>query len=275
MAVARPDAPRMNRPVQVFEQAPVAPLRPFIRGFRVVEFDAEHHDHHFPDIGAVAALSFRGHCRLDGQRAAPAVFTGVHEHLRVHAHGAGHAVLLALFTPAGARAFLRPSLEEFAGASTDLAGVLAPAARIGELVEQLALADDHGARVAQLEAFLLVRLRESAPDALVTAAVNWLHRHPGRIDALARHIGLSQSALERRFRRVVGVSPKKLASLLRLRRALQLHAAGADFTAVAVAAGYSDQSHFIHEFRRVTGQAPRAFFRAAPNCYKSDDRSGD
>jgi hypothetical protein len=44
--------------------------------------------------------------------------------LRVHEHCHEHAVLLATFTPVGATAFLRPSLEEFSGTATDLAGVL-------------------------------------------------------------------------------------------------------------------------------------------------------
>jgi AraC-like DNA-binding protein len=74
---------------------------------------------------------------------------------------------------------------------------------------------------------------------------------------------LSQSALERRFRKVVGLSPKKFAALVRLRHAVRLRAGGADFTAVAHGAGYFDQAHFINDFRRVTGSAPDAFFRQA------------
>jgi len=35
--------------------------------------------------------------------------------------------------------------------------------------------------------------------------------------------------------------------LVRLRRAVRLRAAGADFAAVALAAGYCDQAHFINE----------------------------
>jgi AraC-like DNA-binding protein len=44
---------------------------------------------------------------------------------------------------------------------------------------------------------------------------------------------LSRSALERRFRRVIGISPKKFASLVRLRRAVRLRATGAEFGTVA------------------------------------------
>jgi AraC-like DNA-binding protein len=117
-----------------------------------------------------------------------------------------------------------------------------------------------------LEGFLLARLRVTAPDPLVTAAVAWLGRSVdgGRIDDLTRYIGLSQSALERRFRRIVGIAPKKFASLVRLRRAVRLVESGSSLTAAAHTAGYFDQSHFISDFRRTAGSAPGAFLRQVP-----------
>lgn len=253
--------------MQVFEQAPGLALRPFIRRFLVVEFPSLHRDAHLPDTSPVAAFSFRGGCRIDGDRWAPlAAFTGLRDTLRAHEHCHEHAVLLATFTPVGAAAFLRPSLEEFSGTTTDLAGILGRPEELDRLNKQLAGAQNHGRRIKLLEDFLLGRVRVSAPDPLLVAAVAWLDQgtRAKRIGDLTRYIGLSQSALERRFRRVVGVSPKKFASLVRLRRAVRLRATGADFTAVAYAAGYFDQSHFINDFRRATGSAPDAFFRQAP-----------
>jgi AraC-like DNA-binding protein len=251
---------------QVFEQAPHPALQPFIKRFLVVEFAAPHRDAHLPGSGAVAAFSFQGRVRLDGDQWAPlAAFTGLQETLRTHEHSAGSAVLLAMFTPVGAAALIRPALEEFAGTTADFADVLGQPADLQRLHQQLAGAPDHPARVQLAEAFLLARMQAAAPDPLVAAAVAWLEQSAGlrRIDALAQHAGLSQSALERRFRKVVGLSPKKFASLLRLQHAVKLQAAGADLTAVAQAAGYYDQSHFIKDFRRVTGSAPAAFFARA------------
>jgi AraC-like DNA-binding protein len=252
--------------VQVFEQAPGRALRPFVQRFLVVQFPSLYRDAHLPDTRPVAAFSFQGGCRIDGgQWAPPAAFTGLRETLRTHEHCREHAVLLATFTPVGAIAFLRPSLEEFSGTTTDLAGILGRPKELGRLSEQLAGAQNHGRRIKLLEDFLLARVRVSAPDRLMAAAVAWLEQQTRakRIDDLTRYIGLSQSALERRFRRVVGVSPKKFASLVRLRRAVQMRATGTDFTAAAYAAGYFDQSHFINDFRRATGRSPDAFFRQA------------
>jgi AraC-like DNA-binding protein len=254
---------------RIFEQIPDPALRPFVKRFLVVEFLSLHHDAHFPDISPVAAFSFRGACRIDGELwAPPAAFTGVRETLRAHEHRDSHAVLLATFTPVGAAAFLRPPLEEFTGATTDLADLFGRPKELDRLLDQIAGAPNHARRIKRLEDFLLARVRVSAPDPLVTAAVIRLEHGTGaeRIDDLTRYIGLSQSALERRFRRIVGVSPKKYSSLVRLRRAVRLQATGVNLTTVARDAGYFDQSHFIKDFRRATGSAPEAFFRQKLEC---------
>ncbi len=263
MPTSMPTPPaETHEAARLYQQAPRPALRPFIRRFLVVEFSADHRDTHLPDTSAVAAFSFQGGCRGDaGVRVPASAFTGLRETLRAHEHGQGHAVLLARFTPVGAAAFLRTPQEEFAGGTADLAGVLARPAELDALHQRLAVAPSHEWRVRLLEDFLLARMRAPAPDPLVAAAVAWLEQGGGRIEQLARHVGLSQSALERRFRRVVGLSPKKFASLLRLGRAVRLRAGGADLTAVAHGAGYFDQSHFIHDFRRVTGSAPEEWFR--------------
>lgn len=255
-----------HRQPRVFQQAPCPPLRPFVQRFMVVEFDAAHEDTHLPDTATVAAFSFRGRCRQDAGEAVPlAAFTGLRDRLRAHQHQAGHSVLLAVFSPVGAAAFLRPSQAEFAGATVDLSDALAGAGELDSLHERIATADDHPQRVRQLEAFLLARLGAATPDPLIAAAVAWLQRQPAsqRIDALTRHIGLSQSALERRFKRVVGVSPKKFATMLRLQRAIGLHGAGGGLAELALAAGYYDQAHFNHDFHRATGRTPSAFFAAS------------
>lgn len=255
-------------PVRLFEQAPVVALRPFVQRFLVVEFLREHRDAHLPDLRAVAAFSLRGECVLDGgQRVAPAAFTGPRGTLRRHEHRGVHAVLLATFTPVGAAAFLRVPLEEFAGVTTELAGLLGRRPELERLQDDIVSAPNHARRIRLLEGFLLTRIHESAPDPLMSAAVTWLERDAGekRIDALTHYIGLSQSALERRFRRVVGVSPKKYASVTRLQRAVRLRIEGADFATVAQSAGYADQAHFIHDFRRATGHTPADFFRLVTN----------
>jgi methylphosphotriester-DNA--protein-cysteine methyltransferase len=191
--------------------------------------------------------------------------TGLWDTVRAHDHGRDHAVLLVRFTAPGAAAIFRQPLDEFANATLDLDAVLGGQGRLGRLHEQLAEAPNHGARIALVEDLLLAQAGDARPDPLVAAAVASIERTGARvrIETLARRIGLSQSALERRFRRIVGASPRKFASLVRLQHVLRLRDAGIDLTTIAHAAGYFDQSHFIKDFRRFTGLAPASFFRHA------------
>ena len=242
-------------------------LRPFVRRFLVVEFPAVHSDVHLPETGPVASFTFRGRCRLDQHEWAPATaLTGLRETVRHHEHFDHHAVLLVQFEPMGAAAFLRADLEELSRRTTDLAEIFAGKDRLDPLLDSLANAPNHRRRVAALESFLLARLKISAPDPLLGAALKWLEdmSGPRRMDQLTRYIGLSQSALERRFRRTIGLSPKKFASVIRLRHAVRLMSAADDLAAVANAAGYFDQAHFINDFKRAVGRTPTAFLKDAP-----------
>jgi len=87
-----------------------------------------------------------------------------------------------------------------------------------------------------------------------------------RVGQIARDLRVSQDTLEKRFRRVVGASPKQFASIVRLRRAVELSRETTTLTALAQDAGYYDQAHFIRDFRAVTGDAPGHFFLNASYC---------
>jgi AraC-like DNA-binding protein len=259
--------PESNQP-RIFEFAPRPALRPFVQRLMVAEFPSSYGDSHLPDTRPVAAFTFRGRVRLNTGWAAPAAFTALRETLREHEHVGNHAVVLVTFTAVGAAAVLRASMEEFVETTTDLTGLLGTPSELERVLDRLASAPDHRTRVRIVEEYLVGHLPVSTPDPLVSAAVDWLERTTPlpRVDHLARRVGLSQSALERRFRRVVGIAPKRFASLIRLRRAVELRHAGHSLTSVAQEAGYFDQSHFIHHFRRATGRSPDAYFRNPPGA---------
>lgn len=251
---------------KIFAQAPCAALRPFVRRLMVVEHSSQCDDLHLPGTGAVAAFNVRGECILDGKSRVPSAgFTGLWDGPRRHEHRDGNTVVLVHFTPVGAACLVTEPLEEFANGTASLRSLAGESGDIERVEEQLNEAPNHARRVALLEAFLLARAARSEPDPLVAAAVEWIECAPleTRIAALTKHIGLSQSALERRFRRAVGVTPRKFASLVRLQRVLRLHEPGMRLTRLAASAGYFDQSHFIHEFRRFSGVTPSAYFSTA------------
>jgi len=113
---------------------------------------------------------------------------------------------------------------------------------------------------------ITLRLREliarAAPlDTVVMAAVSRIIRSRGdvRIADLAEG-GLSLRQLRRRFQTAVGLSPKELARIRRLRAS----AAAAvveelSWCEVTADAGYADQAHLVREFRDLLGVTPGAF----------------
>jgi AraC-like DNA-binding protein len=251
---------------QVLVQTPCEALRPFVERFLIAESTTAHRDAHLPSTGLVAAFRFRGACQLNGGAEAPrAAITGLWDTVRTHTHSQDHAVVIVAFTPTGAAALLRQPLEPFGNSTVDLDAVLGRRAGLHRLYDQLAGTANHAQRIRLVEDLLLAQAGDARPDPLVSAAVALIERTQARmrIEELTRRIGLSQSALERRFRRLVGASPRRFASLVRLQNVVRLREKGADLTTIAHAAGYSDQPHFIKDFKRFTGLAPGAFFGRA------------
>jgi AraC-like DNA-binding protein len=196
-----------------------------------------------------------------------AALTGIRHTVRRIRTSAGGGILLAtLREGAGARVLDAPA-DELSGTTVPLDDVL-PRAEVIRVADQLASAAGHAERVAVFERFLLARSRDRESDPLVAVAVRALRnaQETARIGDLAATLGLSQDRLEKRFRRSVGTTPRQLATLLRLRRALASHRAGKNLSQVSIESGYFDQSHFIRDFRAVTGESPRRFFQATPYC---------
>jgi transcriptional regulator GlxA family with amidase domain len=79
-----------------------------------------------------------------------------------------------------------------------------------------------------------------------------------RVDQLARELALSERQLRRRFAAAVGISPKRYARTMRIRRAIALARPHRSWAAIATAAGFYDQAHMIAEFRAVAGATPEA-----------------
>jgi methylphosphotriester-DNA--protein-cysteine methyltransferase len=105
-------------------------------------------------------------------------------------------------------------------------------------------------------------LTNTEPDKLVLAALALIHKSKGniRIKELMEHLHISQSPLEKRFRQSVGASPKKFASIVRLKNVIQQYNTVNSLTELGNEAGFYDQAHFIKEFKTLTGDSPEKFF---------------
>ncbi|MEW4563775.1 AraC family transcriptional regulator [Bremerella sp. JC770] len=92
--------------------------------------------------------------------------------------------------------------------------------------------------------------------------VRWIEAHAGnvRIEEATAMYGKSRRQMERTFLDMVGVTPKLFASIVRFQNAAaRIARPGAVLAEVALASGYSDQSHMTNEFRRLSGTSPSRF----------------
>ena len=76
---------------------------------------------------------------------------------------------------------------------------------------------------------------------------------------LERLTGLSRFELARQFRKCLGTSPHRYATMRRLDRARRLIGAGASLAEGAAACGFADQSHMTRQFTKAYGVAPGAW----------------
>jgi AraC-like DNA-binding protein len=253
----------LERQMRTTSLAPSPALRSYIQRFLIVEYTAGQTNKLLPSTGLVAAFRFKGHCLLNGSAVPNALVTGLWDTARILTHSGNCSNVLAMFTPTGAAALLEEPVENLFNGTMPLEFEIRRSS-LDRVEEELAESRHHARRIEVIERFLLNKLHR-APDGLVSAAVARIYGSRGglRIATLARHMGISQSALERRFRREVGTSPKKFATIVRLRNVVQLRQAGATFTDVAHASGYADQAHFIKDFRRFAGEPPESFFETS------------
>jgi AraC-like DNA-binding protein len=173
------------------------------------------------------------------------------------------ATLGVRFQPAGMAPLFGVDAAELTGGWHPLVDV--GGAWAGELESRVLESEDNGEALAAIDATLRARFESARPDAVVDGVVERLKLSKGqaRVGDLAKVSGLSNRQLERRFLHGVGLPPKRIAGIFRLHDAFTVLAAGTSPLLIDVAhhCGYFDQSHFIRDFRRVTGLPPSRFLR--------------
>ncbi|NII26375.1 helix-turn-helix transcriptional regulator [Pseudoflavitalea sp. X16] len=258
---------------------PTQLLSPFIRHFMIMESREEMTNRIFPDTSLVMSFRYKGQVNflLKDTKTALSSFTltGLRKSNRVINYTKDTANILVVFREAAAHAFIKEPLHELFEDSVPLDNFTGYQ-HLSAIGEQLAAAHNHTQRINIIEAFLLERLYNHRPDALITAALKKIRAANGiiRIKDLAGALYISQDAFEKRFRRMVGISPKQFAYIVKMRavvnNVLNLVPAASSardaaekisLAGIAFDAGYFDQPHFNKDFKLFTGQTPTEFMK--------------
>ena len=249
----------------LFHFIPCDALKPYVDRLTISEACAESVYKVLPGTGAVIGFQFKGtlyHIN-DGRETAlsRSGVTGLSDTFSVFKNSSETGTVLVYFKDGGASAFFREPIHELFRISVSLDNFILRSELL-LLEEQLSEAATHPAKVKVIEEFLVSRMIAITPDMLVVKALNLIYARNGniRITELCAQLNTSQSPLEKRFRKVVGASPKKFASVVRLKNMLKGDG-NIPLTQRGLDAGFYDQSHFIKEFKRFTGDTPENYFK--------------
>lgn len=251
--------------MSVLHFIPCDALKPYVDRIIISESAAESVYKILPGTSVVIGFQFKGRLYRVNEGKDIALsrsgVTGLSDTYSVFKNSEGIGTVLVYFKDGGASVFFREPIHDLFRSSVSLDNFLLRSELL-LLEEQLLEADAHPDKIRVVEQFLLSRIKPIKPDMVVTRALNLIYETGGtiRITKLCDQLNISQSPLEKRFRKVVGASPKKFASIVRLKHILRRNV-NPSLTEMGFDAGFYDQSHFIKEFRKFTGDTPENYFK--------------
>jgi len=200
-------------------------LKPYIKHFAVSENAYEQIYKIVPDTSIVLGFQYKGKLSyIENTKENPLSISGVsglRDSFRIFKNSPLIGTVLVFFTETGAAHFFKQPLHELFRESISLDNFMLQSELL-ILEEKLFEANSDIERISVVEQFLLDRIRVVEPDKMVLAALALIHKSKGtiRIGELMEQLHTSQSPLEKRFRQAVGTSPKKFASIVRLKHAI-------------------------------------------------------
>jgi AraC-like DNA-binding protein len=240
-------------------------LKPYIRVLAISESEVAGAFKILPGTELVIGFQYKGNLSYrEGDKNIPLAgfgLTGLLDQARIFSHAADIGSVLVYFKEGAAVSFFKNPIHELFGESISLEHFMLRS----ELLifeEKLQASKTDIEKIDIVENFLISKLSTTPPDLLVVSALSMIYKSRGniRIKKMLTELHISQSALEKRFRQVVGASPKKFASIVRFKNTINSYDPDKSLTDLGYEAGFYDQAHFIKEFRNFTGDSPEVFF---------------
>lgn len=168
------------------------------------------------------------------------------------------------FNPAGITAFVKAQFYEV----TDRIVELSQVDSLFNREFYLSIPDTHNrlTQIKYIENYLLKTLSYAfETDTRMVHAVNLFNHHTGNISPIivAEKVCLSSRQFERKFKSVIGISPKMYNRIRRLKHTKQFINTFPDksLSEIAWDCGYYDHSHLIKDFTGLTGELPSYFLK--------------
>lgn len=243
---------------------PIDLLKPYIKLFVVSENDLENEYKVFPSSGLVIGFQYKGQLvTIKGQienKLDSAGITGITDSYKIFRNSANIGTILVYFTEVGFTHFASQPANELFNLSLSLKDIFDKSS-VNEIEEKLACANTDKQRIKIVEQFLLSQLKNTQTDKLIIEAVKLFYQSNGtiRIKEMNEKLFISQSPFEKRFRKIVGTTPKKFASIIRFNKILENLDRSKSLTEICFENNFFDQAHFIKDFKHFTGDTPEHF----------------
>ena len=171
-------------------------------------------------------------------------------------------MILIIFKPHGVKPFLNLPINDLQNKNLSMSDLIKNEAI--ELEDKLINSKNNNQRITHLENFLLKRIIINKDFERVEHAIKIIENSKGQIktQVIAEEVCLGIKQFERIFSKHVGLNPKKFTSIVRFQNVIRMkmNDKNANMYQLAFDNGYYDQSHFIHDFKNLTGLSPRDFF---------------
>ena len=246
---------------------PTDQLKLYIKHFVVSENELKNEYKVFPSSGLVIGFQYKGQlATLNGNtesRLTSAGITGMADGCKIFKNTADTGTILVYFTEVGFTHFASHPAHELFNLSLSLDHVFDKKC-VAEVEDKLQATTSDQQRIKVVEAFLMSQLKEIQTDKLIVEAVKLIYQSNGtiRIKELTERLFISQSPFEKRFRKVVGTTAKKFASIVRFNAVLDHLHNGKSLTQICYENNFFDQAHFIKDFKQFTGYTPETFKRS-------------
>jgi len=202
--------------------------------------------------------------RVDAGGRASAIVSGARSSYVLLDTSTPFSVIAASFKAGGGFPFFGRPADELQNLSVPLDALVGRDA--SHLCDRLLNARTTLSRFQTLERFLFARLEEhTGRSAAVCYALRAFHdssRMP-RIASVVDEIGWSAARFIATFRHEVGLAPKVYCRVARFRTVVARvdGSDDVDWSDVALACGYFDQSHFVHDFKEFAGITPSEYLK--------------
>lgn len=245
---------------------PTEKLKPYIKYFVVVEKELEREYKIFPSTGLVIGLRYKGQLasKKDNteDKLKSAVITGITDGYKVYKNSSGIGMILVYFSEIGFSHFASHPANEFYDLILSLDNLF-DKNNVEEVEDRLAIATTDNQRINIVEQFLLSQLKEIETDKLIIEAVKLIYQSNGtiRVKEINEKLFISPSPFEKRFRKMIGTTAKKFASIVRFNSVLESMSETKSLTEIFYENNFFDQAHFIKDFKQFTGDTPEKFKR--------------